>query len=310
MRPAPMPDSSKTLLGSLTQGTDAADLAANWQRLAEHFDSLFNTAASIDALKKSILQLAVMGKLLPQDPNDEPASELLKRIAREQERLEAEGICKKAKPQPPMKKDEQPFPLPLSWAWVYLSNATTKITDGTHHSPPNLPSGDFKYISAKNIKPWGVDQAGMTYVTKEVHNEIFARCNPEFGDVLYIKDGATTGIAAINTLTEPFSMLSSVALLKPSIGLFNRYLYFVMSSPVFYDEMRAGMTGVAITRVTLTKLNAALLPLPPLAEQHRIVAKVDELLALCDNLKADLTTARECQATLTDSLIESALEAA
>ncbi len=150
----------------------------------------------------------------------------------------------------------------------------------------------------------------MTYVTAEVHNEIFARCNPEFGDVLYIKDGATTGVAAINTLTEPFSMLSSVALLKPSIGLFNRYLYLVMSSPVFYDEMRAGMTGVAITRVTLAKLQAALLPLPPLAEQHRIVAKVDEVMALCDGLKSDLATASQHQATLSRTLIESALEAA
>lgn len=300
----------ETLLGALIQSTDAADLAANWQRLAEHFDTLFTTEASIDALKQAVLQLAVMGKLVPQNPNDEPAIELLKRIAQERRRLEAEGICKKAKPHQPVAEDEQPFPLPPSWAWVYLSTATTKITDGTHHSPPNLPSGDFKYISAKNIKPWGLDLSGMTYVTTEIHNEIFARCNPGFGDVLYIKDGATTGVAAINMLTEPFSMLSSVALLKPSIGLFNRYLYFVMSSPVFYDEMRAGMTGVAITRVTLAKLQAALLPLPPLAEQHRIVTKVDELLALCDRLRADLRTACQRQATLADTLIESALEAA
>ena len=89
-----------TLLGTLTQSTDAADLAANWQRLAEHFDTLFTTESSLDALKQTILQLAVMGKLVPQDPNDEPASELLKRIAKERARLEAEGNCKKSKPMP------------------------------------------------------------------------------------------------------------------------------------------------------------------------------------------------------------------
>jgi hypothetical protein len=83
-----------TLLGTLTQSADAADLAANWQRLAEHFDTLFTTEASLDALKQTILQLAVMGKLVPQDPNDEPASELLKRIAKERARLEAEGTWK------------------------------------------------------------------------------------------------------------------------------------------------------------------------------------------------------------------------
>ena len=85
-----MPRLVATLLGTLTQSTDAADLAANWQRLAEHFDTLFTTESSLDALKQTILQLAVMGKLVPQDPNDEPASELLKRIAKERARLEAE----------------------------------------------------------------------------------------------------------------------------------------------------------------------------------------------------------------------------
>lgn len=300
----------ETLLDTLTQSTNAAELAANWQRLAEHFDTLFTTESSLDALKQTILQLAVMGKLVPQEPKDEPASELLKRVAKERARLEVEGACKKSKPLLPMGKDQNPFAIPESWVWARLSEVTKKITDGTHHSPPNLPSGDFKYISAKNIKPWGIELSGMTFVTEAIHNEIFSRCNPEFGDVLYIKDGATTGIAAINTLTEPFSMLSSVALLKPSIGLFNRYLYFLMTSPFFYDEMRAGMTGVAITRVTLAKLNVALLPLPPLAEQYRIVAKVDELLALCDRLKADLAESRTRQARLSATLIESALQAA
>ncbi|MDA8259919.1 MAG: restriction endonuclease subunit S [Betaproteobacteria bacterium] len=300
----------ETLLGTLTQSTDAAELAANWQRLAEHFDTFFTTEASLDALKQTILQLAVMGKLVPQDPNDEPAKELLKRIAKERARLEAEGRIKKSQPVPSVGEDELPFEVPPTWAWVRLSDVTTKITDGTHHSPPNLSAGDFKYISAKNIKRWGIDQSGMTFVTKEIHKEIYSRCNPERGDILYIKDGATTGIAAINTLDEPFSMLSSVALLKPSIGLFNRYLYFLMSSPLFYDEMRAGMTGVAITRVTLAKLNVALLPLPPLPEQHRIVTKVDELMALCDRLKADLADSRTRQARLSTTLIDAALEAA
>jgi type I restriction enzyme S subunit len=299
-----------TLLRMLTQSTDSAEFGTNWHRLAEHFDVLFTTESSLEALKKTILQLAVMGKLVPQDANDEPASELLKQIAQKRVRLVAEGKTKKSKTMPPVREDEWPYAVPISWAWVRLSDVTAKITDGTHHSPSNLPTGEFKYISAKNIKQWGIDVSGMTFVTKAVHDEIFARCNPEFGDVLYIKDGATTGIAAINTLNEPFSMLSSVALLKPSIGLFNRYLYFLMSSPVFYDEMRAGMTGVAITRVTLAKLNTAILPLPPLAEQHRIVGKVDELMTFCNRLKADLAESRNRLAHLASILIESAPKAA
>ena len=123
----------ETLLGTFTRSTDAAELAANWQRLAEHFDTLFTTESSLDALKQTILQLAVMGKLVPQDPNDEPASELLKRIGKERARLEAEGKIKKSKPLPAVGDDEQPFALPEGWQWQRLDellNITGGITLG------------------------------------------------------------------------------------------------------------------------------------------------------------------------------------
>ena len=102
-----------TLLGTLTQSTDAAELAANWQRLAEHFDTLFTTEASLDALKQTILQLAVMGKLVPQDPNDEPASELLKRIAKERARLGGgRQVAGNRRQRQLVGEDEQPFAVP------------------------------------------------------------------------------------------------------------------------------------------------------------------------------------------------------
>jgi hypothetical protein len=116
--------------------------------------------------------------------------------------------------------------------------------------------------------------------------------------------GATTGIATINNLKKSFSMLSSVALLKLPQGISNAYLLLSLRSPYFYDEMRAGMTGVAITRVTLTKLNDACFSLPPTAEQHRIVAKVDELIAICDTLKARLNDAQTTQVQLADAIVE------
>ena len=142
------------------------------------------------------------------------------------------------------------------------------------------------YVTAKNIKTDGVQLDGITYVTKNIHQEIYSRCDPCLGDILYIKDGATTGIATINQVREPFSMLSSVALLKPSEIIYNRYLLWAMRSPFFYAETRGAMKGAAITRVTLSVLADSLLPLPPLAEQKRIVAKVDELMTLCDRLEA------------------------
>ncbi|MGB7816651.1 MAG: restriction endonuclease subunit S [Methylotenera sp.] len=297
------------LLGTLTQSQSADDFSANWQRITAHFDMLFTTEASLDALKQTLLQLAVMGKLVPQDPKDEPASELLKRIQAEKAKLVADGKIKKDKPLAPIGEDEKPFELPENWEWVRLGHSLLKITDGTHHSPPNLDNGAFKYISAKNIKSWGLDLSDITYITKDMHEEIYSRCNPELGDVLYIKDGATTGIATINTLEEPFSMLSSVALLKPSVGTNNQFLLKAMTAPFFYAEMRSEMTGVAITRVTLAKLNNAVIPLPPLAEQHRIVAKVDELMALCDQLKTGITAANQQQQAIADSLVAQAVTA-
>lgn len=163
-----------------------------------------------------------------------------------------------------------------------------KITDGTHHSPANVENGDYKYVSAKNIKENGIKLSNITYVTEQAHREIYNRCNPELGDLLYIKDGATTGTCCINDLDEEFSMLSSVALIKLPRVILNEYLLRVMRSPYYYDLMREGMTGVAITRVTLTKLKASMIPIPPFEEQKAIVAQVNALMALCDSLEKEI----------------------
>jgi len=297
----------ETLLATLTNAADQRDFAKAWQRIANHFDTLFTTEQSIDQLKQTILQLAVMGILVPQEPSDEPASVLLAQIAKEKARMVKEGKIKKQKPLPEISEDEKPFELPEGWEWARLGKALKKITDGKHHSPPNSEQGEYLYISAKNIKPEGLLLSNVTYVTKEIHKEIYSRCDPEYGDILYIKDGATTGIVTINNLNEPFSMLSSVALLKVPEGILNTYLLLSLTSSYFYELMRAGMTGVAITRVTLTKMNDAIIPLPPLAEQHRIVTKVDELMTLCGTLKARLNDAQTTQIQLADAIVEQAV---
>ena len=254
--------------------------------LLSNLDLLATAPGGVARLRELVLTLAVQGKLVPQDPADEPAGELLKKIRAEKDRLIAEGKIRRDKPLAEIADEEKPFELPQGWEWVRLGSAAKKITDGTHHSPASFSSGDFKYLSAKNIKTWGIDLSDVTYVPAAVHDEIYARCDPEVGDILFIKDGATTGILTINTLAEPFSLLSSVGVIKPSCGLTSEWLARVMRSPYFYSAMRAEMTGVAITRVTLSKLNVALVPLPPLAEQSRIVTRVEELMRLCDALEA------------------------
>lgn len=179
--------------------------------------------------------------------------------------------------------------LPQGWAQADLPLVCDKITDGTHHSPVNLPSGEFKYVTAKNIRPWGLDLADISYVDTKTHHEIYARCPVEKGDVLYIKDGATTGLAIVNPLDEPFSMLSSVALLKPNkAALESSYLKYWLNSPDTLSMMLERMTGTAIRRLTLTTISAQKIPIAPIPEQRRIVAKVDGLTARTARARKEL----------------------
>ncbi len=167
------------------------------------------------------------------------------------------------------------------WKIMSLKEACTKLTDGTHFSPESFETGEYKYVTAKNIKTSGFDFSNITYVTKEVHDSIYSRCNPEFGDVLYIKDGVTTGIAMVNTLQEEFSLLSSVALLKQDRTKLNGYyLCGLLNNERMYNKIRANMGGAAITRLTIAKINQISIPVPPIELQNefaQFVQQVDKL---------------------------------
>ncbi|EFP8428528.1 restriction endonuclease subunit S, partial [Shigella dysenteriae] len=142
----------ETLLGTLTDSQNAEELAENWARINENFDTLFTTEASVDALKQTILQLAVMGKLVPQDPNDEPASELLKRIAQEKAQLVKEGKIKKQKPLPPISDEEKPFELPEGWEWCRIDDLTF-VSGGIQKQPKRRPvKNHFPYLRVANVQ--------------------------------------------------------------------------------------------------------------------------------------------------------------
>src|SRR5262245_44624206 len=131
-----------------------------------------------------------------------------------------------------------------SWPLAPLAEACVLITDGTHHSPTNTPTGAFRYVTAKNIRPWGLDLGDITYVDSDTHREIYARCPVEQDDVLYIKDGVTTGLAIVNPLREPFSLLSSVALLRPRKDLLlPRFLAHWLNDSNTFELMTSRMSG-------------------------------------------------------------------
>jgi type I restriction enzyme, S subunit len=166
------------------------------------------------------------------------------------------------------------------WTTSPLGECCLLITDGTHHSPKNGPVGDFKYVTAKNIKRTGLDLTDITYIDATSHAEIYERCPVRLGDILYIKDGATTGIAVVNPLDEPFSLLSSVALIRPNPRLLsNEYLCHLLNSPKVLSQMTGDMTGSAIRRLTLTTITRQSISICPIPEQSRIVAKIDSLSA-------------------------------
>jgi type I restriction enzyme M protein len=173
------------------------------------------------------------------------------------------------------------IPIHPDWPMVELGKACETIMDGTHFSPSNTETGDRLYITSKNVRENYLDLSNVSYISEVDHRAIYSRCPVRTGDVLYIKDGANTGLAAINTLTEEFSLLSSVAVMrgKPEM-LSNRYLAFFLNSDQGRQSMLSMISGVAITRLTLTKLNAAMIPLPPLATQQAIVAEIEAEQAL------------------------------
>lgn len=162
----------------------------------------------------------------------------------------------------------------------------SKITDGTHFSPKSTSKGEYMYITAKNIKRNYIDLTKITYLTEKDHREIYQRCPVKKGDVLYIKDGATAGIAALNTIEEEFSLLSSVAVFKPLECLLNTFLVYYMNSKIGRKNFLGYVDGAAITRLTLIKLKNVNIPLPPLPEQKRIVSKLDALSAETKKLEA------------------------
>ena len=170
--------------------------------------------------------------------------------------------------------------------WVHTRlGDVCRINDGTHFSPKNTSDGAYMYITAKNIKPYHIDLSKISYISEEDHKEIYSRCSPIKGDVLYIKDGATAGIAAINTLDEEFSLLSSVALLKCSSKILNTFLVHYMNSTYGKKNFLGYIGGAAITRLTLIKIKNVCFSLPPLEAQKTIIRNIDTLFTKTKQLE-------------------------
>lgn len=205
--------------------------------------------------------------------------------------------------------------LPADWQWVKLGEICAKIQDGSHFSPQvqhDSPGKNrFMYITAKNIRNNYMDLRNVKYVDQEFHDSIYNRCNPEFGDVLLTKDGVNTGQVTLNTIREPFSLLSSVCIFKADRSkLQSEILKYFIQSPLGSRAILDSMTGTAIKRIILGKIKNAFFPLPPLATQQAIVAKIEELFTELDKGIESIKLAQQQLKTYRQSVLKAAFEGA
>ena len=232
-------------------------------------------------LKSSILQLAVQGRLVEQRPEEGTAEELYTQIQEEKQNLIKEGKIKKEKPLPEITEDEIPFDIPESWKWVRLGTLLHKLVDGTHRTPKYTTSG-IPFVSVRNMSNGKLSLQDTKFISEEEHKELWTRCNPQKGDLLLSKVG-TTGVPAIVDTDIEFSLFVSVALLKFNNDLLHiDFLVYSILAPDFQKQCNEHTRGVGNKNWVIKDIANTILPLPPLAEQKRIVAKIEELLPYID----------------------------
>lgn len=233
-------------------------------------------------LKNSILQLAVQGKLVEQRAEEGTARELLEQIKLEKEQLIKDKKIKKSKPLPEITEDEIPFEIPESWEWVRLIDLCSLISDGTHKTPAYVEYG-VPFISVKDISSGVMDFSNVKYITREEHEKLISRCKPEMNDVLLCRIG-TLGKAIKICTDKEFSIFVSLGLLKLIEADVADYIVQVINSGYGYrwiDDNKVG-GGTHTNKINLDTLRGMPIPIPPLEEQHRIVAKIEEILPYID----------------------------
>jgi type I restriction enzyme S subunit len=283
----------------------------NAERLLEHFDRIGDAPEAIPRLRRFILDLAVRGKLVPQDLSDEPASELLKRIAKEKARLVKAGKLKRPSEIPTIKTDEA-WPVPDCWSFIPLEALSAPngiFTDGDWvESKDQDPLGNVRLIQLADVGLGEYRDRSARFMNAATA----ARLNCTFlerGDILIARMPDPLGRACIFPGDKKASVtVVDVAILRLGSASFDAaFVVHAINSPQFAKNVAAKAAGTTRSRISRGNLNQLPFPLPPLAEQHRIVAKVDALLALCDRLEASIGAAAATRRRLLDALLAEAL---
>ena len=287
---------NNTCLNALTSA-DKDSTQNAWKRISDNFDLFYECPENVSELRQSILQLAVQGKLIRQDPNDEPASVLLKKIKVEKEKLIKEGKIKKQKPLPPINPDEVPNELPVSWAWVRLGNVTNYgmadkvepgyINDGTWV----LELEDIEKTTSRLL-------VRVRYPEKQFKStkNVFME-----GDVLYGK--LRPYLDKVLVADEPGVCTTEMIPIQGCGGINPFFLRIALKAPDFIAYANASTHGMNLPRLGTEKARLFTFALPPIAEQKRVVTKLDQLMALCDELEARLKQTQSATETLMEAVV-------
>ncbi|MBA7728471.1 restriction endonuclease subunit S [Citrobacter freundii] len=300
----------ETLLTTLTDSQNAEELAENWARISEHFDTLFTTEASIDALKQTILQLAVMGKLVPQDPNDEPASELLKRIAQEKAQLVKDGKIKKQKPLPPISDEEKPFELPERWEWCLFEDVVdiqSGITKGRNLANRKLIS--IPYLRVANVQRGYLDLSEVKEI--DIPEEEKDKYHVIKGDLLITEGGDWDTVGRTTVWCHDWYIANQNHVFKGRIigqDIDPYWLETYMNSPYSRDYFAsASKQTTNLASINKTQLRGCPVAIPPSSEAEKIMLKLNDFNELCEKLKLQIQSAQQIHLHLADALTDAAI---
>lgn len=274
-----------------------------WQFITRHFGTLYSVKGNVTELRKAILQLAVMGKLVPQDPSDPPASELLKVIEAEKRRLVKEGKIKKPTPWSKIKKEDEPYVLPESWEWCRVWDIAQLITSGSRDWAKYYSDSGAIFVTMGNLSRGVYDLRMDTirYVMPPQNGE-GSRTKLEENDLLISITGDVGNLGLIPHNFGEAYINQHTCLLRFIPYCQNRYFPELMRSPLAKIQFDGPQRGIK-NSFRLGDVGEMIIPLPPLPEQHRIVAKIDQLMSLCDALEQQIDAAAGKQTKLLSALM-------
>ncbi|RTR38434.1 restriction endonuclease subunit S [Shewanella canadensis] len=276
--------------------------AKDWQRVAEHFDTLFTTSASIDTLKQTILQLAVMGKLVEQDDNDEPADKLLERIKADKTQLIAD---KKIKKQSAVEAIGEIAALPNSWLQIVVQDfADIRLGSTPSRAESSFWRGDIAWVSSGEVAGNIIKDTSEKITQRGFNNSSTSMIPKRSLLMAIIGQGKTRGQTALLGI-DACTNQNVAAFVFNEKQVVPEFVWMWAQSK--YEAHRGDGRGGAQPALNGKIVRSFRFPLPPYDEQKRIVAKVDELMVLCDQLKARLTDAQTTQLNLTDAIVEQAV---